>query len=267
MSLIVASWNINSIRLRKNLVAKFLQEYSPSILALQEIKCTNDQFPNSFFTDLGYQYQAVNGQKSYHGVALVSRLPLRNIQSKILGKIDQSRHISAIFNFAGREINFHNFYIPAGGDEADPDVNPKFAHKLDYYAEMQNWFDNNHFRKNQIIVGDFNIAPHENDVWSHKQLLKVVSHTPIEIELLNRLRDRGEWVDIIRKIIPESEKLYSWWSYRARDWDKSDRGRRLDHIWASKDIAKLAKNAFILRKARAWQDKPSDHVPILAEFA
>ena len=131
---------------------------------------------------------------------------------------------------------------------------------------MQDWFDEPNFRENQIIVGDFNIAPHENDVWNHKQLLKVVSHTPQEIELLNRLKQKGNWVDIIRKHIPESEKLYSWWSYRARDWNISNKGRRLDHIWASPDIAAKSTSAKILREARGWQQKPSDHVPLMAEF-
>ena len=266
MTFSIASWNINSIRLRREMVVNFLNKSQPDILALQEIKCTNDQFPAQFFADAGYQYQAINGQKSYHGVALLSRLPLVDIDSKIFGKIEQSRHISANIEFNGRKINIHNFYIPAGGDEADPIINPKFAHKLDFYAEMQNWFEQKQFRNNQIIVGDFNIAPHENDVWNHKQLLKVVSHTPQEIKLLDELLEKGEWVDIIRKFIPVSEKLYSWWSYRAKDWDKADKGRRLDHIWASPDIAKLATNALILREARGWQEKPSDHVPLIAKF-
>ncbi len=267
MSFSFASWNINSVRLRRDLVVRFLQEKRPDILALQEIKCTNDQFPKKFFADAGYKYQAVNGQKSYHGVALLSRLPLSDVHIESFCDIDDARHISARVEILGRKINIHNFYIPAGGDEPDPKINPKFAHKLEFYAQMQKWFEQEKFRKNHIIMGDFNIAPHENDVWSHKQLLKVVSHTPIEIEILNNLLKNGAWVDIVRKIIPYSEKIYSWWSYRARDWEKSDRGRRLDHIWASPDIANFATDAIILKEARGWREKPSDHVPVIAKIS
>ncbi|MCF6343872.1 MAG: exodeoxyribonuclease III [Devosiaceae bacterium] len=266
MPITLATWNINSVRLRREMVVKFLNDTKPDILALQEIKCTNDHFPAEFFANAGYQYQAINGQKSYHGVALLSRLPLNNINKRTFCNIEQSRHISANISYKSRNITIHNFYIPAGGDEADREINPKFAHKLDFYSEMQSWFDEPDFRKNQIIVGDFNIAPHENDVWSHKQLLKVVSHTPQEIELLNRLRDRGNWVDVIRKHIPTSERLYSWWSYRAKDWNKADKGRRLDHIWASPDVAELSTVVKIIREARGWKEKPSDHVPLVATF-
>jgi exodeoxyribonuclease-3 len=160
----------------------------------------------------------------------------------------------------------HNFYVPAGGDEPDPDINPKFRHKLDFLAEMQDWFDDLIFDQRQLICGDFNVAPHENDVWSHKQLLRVVSHTPVETEALNRLLSRRNWVDLVRQHIPIEEKIYSWWSYRARDWDISDRGRRLDHIWATRDVAERTRAAHILRPARGWSDKPSDHVPVLVEF-
>jgi exodeoxyribonuclease-3 len=148
----------------------------------------------------------------------------------------------------------------------DPTLNDKFQHKLDFYAEMKQWFEEPHFKARQVIAGDFNIAPHENDVWSHKQLLKVVSHTPQEIELLNDLRDAGNWVDLVRKHVPESEKLYSWWSYRAKDWDAADKGRRLDHIWSTPDVATQSSGAEILRDARGWGEKPSDHAPVTVEF-
>ena len=115
-----------------------------------------------------------------------------------------------------------------------------------------------------IMVGDLNIAPREDDVWSHKQLLKIVSHTPIEIEHLGAAQDAGKWVDITRQDIP-SGLLYSWWSYRAKDWDAADKGRRLDHIWATPDIASAGHGSRILRPVRGWE-QPSDHVPVLASF-
>jgi exodeoxyribonuclease-3 len=104
----------------------------------------------------------------------------------------------------------------------------------------------------------------EEDVWDHKKLLKIVSHTPQEIEALNVVKSSANWVDITRKDIPLGS-LYSWWSYRARDWDAADKGRRLDHIWATSDIAKYGHESRILREVRGW-DKPSDHAPVFASF-
>ncbi|MEM8651004.1 MAG: endonuclease/exonuclease/phosphatase family protein, partial [Pseudomonadota bacterium] len=117
----------------------------------------------------------------------------------------------------------------------------------------------------RMLVGDLNIAPHPNDVWSHKQLLKIVSHTPQETEMLDRIRDEGGWSDLVRDKIPVEEKVFSWWSYRSRDWEASNRGRRLDHIWGSPTLKNDLANIQILQEARGWE-KPSDHVPIIAEF-
>jgi exodeoxyribonuclease III len=111
-------------------------------------------------------------------------------------------------------------------------------------------------------VGDLNIAPREDDVWNHKALLKIVSHTPVEVEHLGAAQEAGGWVDVTRADIPEGQ-LYSWWSYRARDWDAADKGRRLDHIWASRDIAAAGHDSRILREVRGWE-RPSDHAPVLA---
>ena len=115
-----------------------------------------------------------------------------------------------------------------------------------------------------ILVGDLNIAPREDDVWDHKKLLKIVSHTPIEVAHFHDVMQAGAWADVTRNDIPEG-KLYSWWSYRAADWDGADKGRRLDHIWASRDIANAAHSSRILRPTRGWE-QPSDHVPVFATF-
>jgi len=262
----LATWNINSVRLRLPIVIDFLDQFRPDILCLQEIKCQNDQFPRKALEEKGYIHQAVHGQKGYHGVAILSKTPLTEISSRGFCDIPESRHISAMTDFGHGPVTVHNFYIPAGGDEPDPETNPKFRHKLDFLAEMSEWFDDLVFDARQIICGDFNIAPHENDVWSHKQLLKVVSHTPVETDALNGLLARRNWVDLVRQHIPIEEKLYSWWSYRAKDWDAADKGRRLDHIWATRDIAAKATNAQVVRPARGWSDKPSDHVPVIVGF-
>ena len=115
-----------------------------------------------------------------------------------------------------------------------------------------------------ILVGDLNIAPEEHDVWDHKKLLKVVSHTPIEVDHLRSLAKSGPWIDVLRKKYPD-EKLFSWWSYRAKDWLVSNKGRRLDHIWLTEDLLDKCKSCYILKEVRGWSS-PSDHVPVVAEL-
>ena len=160
----------------------------------------------------------------------------------------------------------HNFYVPAGGDIPDTEQNPKFAHKLKYLDEMREYFSNSKYKNSKtILVGDLNIAPGEHDVWSHKQLLKVVSHTPVEVEKLNRVLQTQDWVDSARHNVSEEEKIYSWWSYRNRDWQKSNRGRRLDHIWLTPKLKDSIAQVRHLSDLRSWE-KPSDHVPVVADL-
>src|SRR5271168_152892 len=174
MKLTLTTWNINSVRLRINLVAKFIKAVRPDILCLQETKCPDDRFPLKRFKRLGYDKVALNGQKGYHGVAVLSRLPFESfdIQS-FCGKTD-CRHVSAVFGErAGLRdpITVHNFYVPAGGDIPEPKVNPKFAHKLAFLDEMiacEALQATGSARR--IMVGDLNVAPLKYDVWSHKQL-------------------------------------------------------------------------------------------------
>lgn len=262
MPITIATWNINSVRLRQSLVVEFLEKWQPDILCLQEIKCQNDQFPGKAFTKLGYEHQAVHGQKGYHGVATLSRRPIREVHSRDFCGMGDCRHVSVDFESGGDPVRLHNFYVPAGGDEPDPVKNPKFDHKLRFVTEMEtiSAMDSG---TPSILVGDLNIAPLENDVWSHKQLLRVVSHTPVETEGLTRAFEKGGWSDLVRNAIPPEEKLYTWWSYRARDWEASNRGRRLDHIWAAPQLAGKASGVEIVREARGWE-RPSDHVPVLA---
>jgi exodeoxyribonuclease-3 len=267
MPVSLATWNINSVRLRLPLVLDFLSKHPVDVLCLQEIKCQNEQFPAEAFAAAGYPHHAVHGQKGYHGVAIVSRFPLTDISSRVFCGIEDCRHVSAAVAWGGGPLTVHSIYIPAGGDEPDPEINPKFKHKLGFLAELKSWFGTDMFKQGQLICGDFNVAPHPDDVWSHKQLLKVVSHTPIETQALDELLTANHgWVDLVRKHLPFGTKLSSWWSYRAKDWEKADRGRRLDHIWATSDIAAQTTGAEIIRPVRGWSSKPSDHVPVIAHF-
>jgi len=262
----IATWNINSVRLRINLVEQLLAEEKPDVLCLQEIKCVNDAFPLKAIRKAGYEHVAIHGQKGYHGVATLSKIPFKKIESRDFCDKGDCRHIATDLDVPGG-LRIHNFYVPAGGDEPDPKINDKFAHKLDFVREMTSLFgkQRNKSSNRMVLVGDLNIAPLEHDVWSHKQLLKVVSHTPVEVDLMNELYASHDWVDVMRRFVPETEKLYSWWSYRNRDWRASDRGRRLDHVWVTEDLGgALAKQA-IHKDARDWT-QASDHVPVVVEL-
>jgi exodeoxyribonuclease-3 len=260
MSFTLATWNINSVRLREQLVCRLLKEEAPDVLCLQECKSPVEKIPTAEFTALGYNHLIARGQKGYNGVAILSKFPIEEVGAQDFAGLGHARHI------AGRLPNgvvIHNFYVPAGGDVPDREANEKFGQKLDYLTDMRDAFHAARPEKS-ILVGDLNIAPREDDVWSHRQLLKVVSHTPIEVEHLAQTQDAGGWVDVTRADIPEGQ-LYSWWSYRARDWDAADKGRRLDHVWVTPDIAAAAHSSRILRAARGWE-KPSDHAPVFATF-
>lgn len=260
MPFTIATWNINSVRLREPIVLRLLKEEAPDILCLQECKSPVEKIPTEGFAALGYPHMIARGQKGYNGVAILSRQPIEDLGDRDFAGLGHARHV------AGRLENgvvIHNFYVPAGGDVPDREANEKFGQKLDYLADMRDWFRADPPARS-ILVGDLNIAPREDDVWNHRQLLKIVSHTPVETGLLTDAQEAGGWVDITRADIPDGQ-LYSWWSYRARDWDAADKGRRLDHVWATPDIANAGHSSRILRPVRGWE-KPSDHAPVLAEF-
>lgn len=266
--LTIATWNINSVRLRIDQVRRYLDDRQPDILCLQEIKCASGQFPTKAFAAAGYPHHAINGQKGMHGVAIVSREPLVTLNNPGVCRAGEARAVLAE-HASGLEV--HNYYVPAGGDEPDPEANPKFAHKLDFIARLTALYGEDRERLGAtpvVVTGDLNIAPSPHDVWSHKQLLNVVSHTPVETDGLDALREAGGFTDFVRAARPEPETIFSWWSYRARDWRASNRGRRLDHIWLSsglsaKQTAVTADAVALDDQTRDW-DKPSDHIPVLA---
>lgn len=204
----------------------------------------------------------MRGEKGYNGVGIFSRVPFADVEMLDFGGRIQARHISVKLTDGTR---LHNFYVPAGNDLPDPVLNPHFAHKLQFVDDMAAYFKTKKDTEKHIIVGDLNIAPGEHDVWSHKQLLKIISHTPIEIEKMANLRKTLGWVDASRHFVPENEKLYSWWSYRNKDWKVSNRGRRLDHIWVTRPLQEKLRTHKIMQDARDWE-KPSDHVPVIVEL-
>jgi exodeoxyribonuclease-3 len=266
MRLRLATWNVNSVRLRLEQVFRFAREHRPDVLCLQEIKCETAAFPAEAFIAAGYPHLKIVGQKGWHGVAIASSLPLEAAGPLDICREGHARCVSV--RVAG--IDIHNLYAPAGGDEPDPQVNRKFAHKLDFFARLTADMARRDPRDPLIICGDLNIAPGEFDVWSHKQMSRVVSHTPIEVAAMAALSRSLGFLDIVRAARPDPERLFSWWSYRAADFRLSDRGLRLDHILITPGLSAAAIregaiSAHIHDEVRAWE-RPSDHAPVTADL-
>lgn len=263
----ITSWNINSVRLRIDQVTRFLLEHQPDVLCLQETKCVNGSFPLGAFRTIGYEHIALNGQKGYHGVAIVSRIPFQDTQIMGFCGKDDSRHVAVTLGRSRlgdtKGVTIHNFYVPAGGDEPDPAINPRFAHKLAFLDELMQWNEaaKPALTAPSVLLGDLNIAPYESDVWNHKALLSVVSHTPIETERLEAFRQATGYHDAIRTLQPEPEKVFTWWSYRSPDWAAANKGRRLDHVWLAPQLAPALRSSDIARETRGWE-RPSDHAPV-----
>ncbi len=259
------TWNINSVRLRLPLLEQLAAQTEADIICLQETKCPDELFPLDALIALGYKHIHLWGQKSYNGQAILSKHPFTLPMTYTRCGQDDCRHISVKFD----AFELHNLYIPAGGsggDPPDPQINPKFQHKLDFVDEMSAWLSDTYTSDTPLIMlGDFNIAPYENDVWSHKQLLKAISHTPPETTRLEAMRTSLNWTDTRAHFIPLDQKSYSWWSYRSPDWTKNNRGRRLDHIWVTPPLTKALQDFNILTDYRS-AEKPSDHVPVILDL-
>ncbi len=258
----IATWNVNSIRIRLNSLQKLCEVANPDIVCIQEVKAKDEDFPYDDIKKMGFEHIAVYGQPSYNGVAILSKIPLKNVK-KIdwVGKSD-ARHIQATVL---DDIEINCMYMPAGGDIPDPIENLSFAHKLAFFDDMSDFFEQNFdkiSKRKMIMLGDFNVAPTEFDVWNHKLLLKEVSHTPIEMERMERLLKSLDFVNAVRKIYPYPQKVYSWWSYRNPNWQTNDKGRLLDHIWTTQTLFDEIEGIDILKEIRACE-RPSDHVPVM----
>ena len=267
MRLRIASWNINSVRLRADQVARFVTVQAADVICLQEIKCREAEFPTAAFADAGFPHLRIAGQKGWHGVAIASRLPIDDAPALSICREGHARVVGAVV----RGIEIQNFYIPAGGDTPDREANPKFDHKLDFYEKLTAQMAARDPKAPLVITGDMNIAPSEYDVWNHRYMSKIVSHTPQEVEAFAALMASQNFIDILREANPEPQKLASWWSYRAQDFRQSNRGLRLDHILVTPGLRDAAfrtggASARIHDDVREWE-RPSDHAPVSADLA
>ena len=267
MRLRICTWNVNSVRLRAEQAARFVAEQAPDVLCLQEIKCREGEFPKQAFIDMGLPHLKIAGQKGWHGVAIASRLPIEDAPILDVCREGHARCVGAVV--AGIEIQ--NFYVPAGGDVPDRALNAKFDHKLDFFDRLATRLAGRDPRSPMVLAGDLNVAPGENDVWNHRFMSKVVSHTPAEVEAMERLRASLDFIDLVRATTPEPDKIFSWWSYRAADFRASNRGLRLDHVWITPGLRAAAlpdgrAHAVVHDAVRAWE-RPSDHAPVTADLS
>ncbi len=262
----IATWNVNSIRTRLTLVLKWLRDNPVEVLALQETKVVDEDFPRSPFVDLGYHVY-VSGQKSYNGVALISRTPLSEVNcgfAPILGaerggNFDQQKRL--ISGILADGICLISVYVPNGGEFASD----KYHYKLDWLARLQDYVEIllKLYPQGLCVCGDFNIAPENRDV--HFEVSadsQVTGTTAKEREALQRILQLG-LIDIFRKFHPEPGH-YSWWDYRQNSFVRQ-RGWRIDHHYLSAPLSDRASQCIIDATPRALP-QPSDHTPVIVEF-
>ena len=260
--LTIASWNINSVRKRLAQLERLAEITSADIICLQETKAAEEAFPSDAIAAMGYAYQAVSGFKGYNGVAILSKFPLTDITRYPHCGRDDARHISATVEGLG----VHSLYVPAGGELPDVERNPKFAHKLKFIDTVADHFAGHHgYRDALVLAGDFNVAPLPADVWDHVKLSRIVTHTPVEIAALERMKRALQFIDALREVVPADDPVFTWWSYRAADWQAANKGRRLDHIWVTQPLRMRIAEVEVLTDIRHWTP-PSDHVPIILKL-
>jgi len=260
----IATWNVNSVRLRAEQLGRFAAEREPDVICLQETKVADALFPLDDLKRYGFEHIEIHGQKAYNGVAILSRLPFERVERKVWCAKDDRRHLTVTLPGG---VELHNFYVPSGGPTPDREANDKFAHKMDFLAEMAAWAEEERIAERPLlIVGDLNVAPLENDVWNHKRLLRSVGHTPGESEAMLRFWQAGALEDVPRRFTPPDQPLYSWWGYRYPQAFAKDYGWRLDHCLATPVLSPEVRSLETIRDTRSWE-KPSDHVPLLVELA
>lgn len=258
------TWNVNSIRIRLENLARLVKETRPDVVCLQETKVDDESFPFEEVREMGFTHIAVRGEKGYNGVAILSRRPFEAEHRISWWGRDDSRHLAVRLPDA---FDLHVFYVPSGGPTPDVETNEKFAHKLGFLGEMAQWARDERVDGRKLaIVGDLNVAPLETDVWNHQRIKRQVGHTPLECEHMAALREAGGFTDVGRHFVPPEEFLFTWWGYRHPQSFAKNYGWRLDHVWVTPPLADHLKGHEVKSDTRAWP-RPSDHVPVVVDFA
>jgi len=255
-NLSLATWNVNSLRMRLPQLTEWHGAASPDLVALQETKLVDADFPRGELEALGY-HVAFSGQRTYNGVAVLSRQPLEVLATDIPGFVDEQRRVLAVRT---RGLVVVDLYVP-NGQSLDSD---KYTYKLRWLAALEQWLRGALLPLGDVILlGDFNIAPEDRDVHDPAAWANSVLVSPPERAALQRLLDAG-LVDVFRRF-EQAEKSFSWWDYRAAAF-RRNHGLRIDLILASASLAQRCLGSRIDREPRR-ADRPSDHTPVLAEFA
>ena len=259
MSLIV-SWNINSARSHLALLIKFLEEYKPEVLLLQEIKCLEENFPKLELEDLGYNI-AIHGQKTYNGVAILSKGKLEDVQKNLPNDSDdQSRYIEAVTYINNKSLRVASVYVP-NGQEVGSD---KFQYKLQFFDKLTKHLKQvAQWEELLLVGGDYNVAPNNIDVYSPADLEGSVCFHPTERKLFKELLNECNLHDAYRVQHPQKAE-FSWWDYRAGSWQQNH-GLRIDQFLASPEAMDKLTASGIYKEVRGWE-KTSDHAPIFCRL-
>lgn len=253
----ISTWNVNSINARLDHLLGWLETTQTDVVCLQETKCVDENFPYQPLFDLGY-HTAFYGQKSYNGVAILSKHEIEDVQKNFPGDDDDSpkRLIAATI----KGVRIVNTYIP-NGTELWTD---KFTFKLDWLQRLRKYFDETCDKNADVLLcGDFNVAPEELDVWNVPAWTGKLHFTKPERAAIHHVKQWG-FVDVFREMNGDA-KEFSWWDYRAGAWPRNQ-GLRIDHIWTSRPLADKCTGCWIDRAPRALE-RASDHTPVVAEFA
>ena len=252
----IATWNVNSLRVRLPQVLQWLESAQPDLLALQETKTTDDVFPETDLLAAGY-HALFSGQKTYNGVAILSRTPGRDIITDIPGLEDPQRRVLAA---TYGDVRLINLYVP-NGESVESD---KYQYKLHWLNKLADWLKSElQQHAKLVVVGDFNIAPADADVHDPIAWKGSVLCSEPERDAFRRLLELG-LCDSFRNF-EQTENSFSWWDYRMNAF-RRNRGLRIDHILVSDALRKVCTACNIDKAPRAWE-RPSDHAPVVAEFA
>jgi exodeoxyribonuclease-3 len=251
----IATWNVNSMNVRLPHVLEWLQNHEPDVLVLQEIKQLTDKFPSAALQEIGY-HSIASGQKTYNGVAVVSKHPAGDPVTDFPGFEDPQRRILAT---TIDDVRVVDLYVPNGSEVGSE----KYAYKLGWLSALRGFLKAELAQhENLVVLGDFNIAPADADVYDPEKWGDAILCSPLEREALEKLIELG-LTDVFRKF-DQAEDTFSWWDYRAAGF-RRNAGLRIDLILTSDSMTSRCIASYVDREPRAWE-RPSDHAPVVAEF-